>query len=57
MQERTRLDNAIQGVRHLETEMQDHIDLIALGEEEGDAEVVKDAEQALLALQKTVEKK
>jgi peptide chain release factor 2 len=50
MQERTRLENAIKACQKLETEMNDHIDLIELGEAEGDGEVVRESEAALAAL-------
>jgi peptide chain release factor 2 len=50
MQERTRLENAIKACQKLETEMNDHIDLIELGEAEGDDEVVHESEAALAAL-------
>ncbi|MDA8776978.1 peptide chain release factor 2 [Alphaproteobacteria bacterium] len=50
MQERTRLENAIKACQKLETEMNDHIELIELGEAEGDDEVVRESEAALAAL-------
>jgi peptide chain release factor 2 len=50
MQERTRLENAIKTCRRLETEMHDNVELIDLGEAEGDADVVTDSEAALVAL-------
>jgi peptide chain release factor 2 len=50
MRERTHLDTAVNGYRALERELQDSIDLIAMGEEEGDQTVVTDAENTLLAL-------
>ncbi|MDA8666692.1 peptide chain release factor 2, partial [Alphaproteobacteria bacterium] len=50
MQERTRLENAIKACQKLESEMNDHIDLIELGEVEGDDEVVRESEVALAAL-------
>lgn len=50
MQERTRLENAIKACQKLESEMNDHIDLIELGEAEGDDEVVRESEAALAAL-------
>ena len=57
MKERTRLDASLSGVRSMETDLQDNIELIALGEEEGDEDVVAEAEQALFSLQKTAGKK
>jgi peptide chain release factor 2 len=50
MQERTRLENAIKACQKLESEMNDHIDLLELGEAEGDDEVVRESEAALVAL-------
>jgi len=50
MQERTRLENAIKACQKLESEMNDHIELIELGEAEGDDEVVRESEAALAAL-------
>jgi peptide chain release factor 2 len=50
MRERTQLDTAVSGYRRLERELQDNLDLIELGEAEGDETVVADAEKALAAL-------
>ncbi|WP_156387159.1 MULTISPECIES: peptide chain release factor 2 [unclassified Rhizobium] len=50
MRERQNLDEAISGVRALERQLKDNIELIELGEEEGDADVVKEAEDALKGL-------
>ena len=50
MRERTRIENALGGYRTLVREMQDNRDLIELGEAEDDAEVVGEAEAALLEL-------
>ena len=47
MRERQQLDDGINSVRAFEQQMQDAIDLIELGEEEGDADIVKEAEDAL----------
>ncbi|MEM7651402.1 MAG: peptide chain release factor 2 [Pseudomonadota bacterium] len=47
MRERTRLDDQITNVRGLEQSLNDNVELIALGEEEGDEAVVSEAEQAL----------
>ncbi len=47
MRERTRLDRAISGYRHIERELADAIELIELGESEGDAAVVSEAETGL----------
>lgn len=50
MRERQQLDDSINGVKRLEQELNDNIELIEMGEEEGDESVVKDAENALRAL-------
>ncbi|HAD25242.1 MAG TPA: peptide chain release factor 2, partial [Alphaproteobacteria bacterium] len=50
MRERTRLEQSINGFRALQSELDDNLELIALGEAEEDAEVVAEAEQALMAL-------
>ncbi|MBB3453572.1 peptide chain release factor 2 [Rhizobium sp. BK313] len=50
MRERQQLDDGISGVRALEQQLTDNIDLIELGEEEGDADVVREAEEALKGL-------
>ena len=50
MRERTRIENALGGYRALVREMQDNRDLIELGEAEDDAEVVGEAEAALIEL-------
>lgn len=56
MQERTRLENAINECRRLETDMNDHVDMIELGEAEGDADIVAESETALQALMATAER-
>ena len=50
LKERTRLEAAIDACREIEGELADHLELIALGETEGDQEVVAEAEAALGAL-------
>ncbi len=50
MRERQQLDDSINGVKRLERQMTDNIELIEMGEEEGDEQVVKEAEDALKAL-------
>jgi peptide chain release factor 2 len=52
MKARTHLQNAISKVHKLEGGMNDNIGLIELGEAEGDASVVKDAENALMEMAK-----
>ncbi len=50
MRERQQLDDGISGVRTLEQQLADNVELIELGEEEGDADVVREAEEALKGL-------
>ena len=50
MRERTRLGAAISGYRAIETELSDGIELIELGEAEGDDGVVADAESSIMEL-------
>jgi len=50
MRERTRLGAAISGYRAIETELCDGIELIELGEAEGDDGVVADAESSIVEL-------
>ncbi len=57
MKERTHLDHAIQSVREIESALNDNIGLIEMGEEEGDAAVVAEAEAALADLRNAAEKK
>lgn len=57
MRERGALDDAISSYRRLEQELEDAITLIELGEAEGDAEIVAEAEAALQALKIEVEKR
>ncbi|MCF1474570.1 peptide chain release factor 2 [Agrobacterium vitis] len=50
MRERQQLEDSIAGVRRLEQQMKDNIELIEMGEEEGDDSIVKEAEEGLKAL-------
>ena len=50
MRERQQLDESINGVKAIEQQLRDNIELIEMGEEEGDDSVVKDAEDALKAV-------
>ncbi|HTZ37064.1 MAG TPA: peptide chain release factor 2 [Stellaceae bacterium] len=47
MRERTRLDNLVGGCRRIEQDCKDAVELIELGEAEGDESVVKEAEATL----------
>ena len=57
MRERQNLDESINGVRRLEQQLNDNIELIELGEEENDEAIVKDAEEALKALKSEAERR
>ena len=57
MRERTRLESAIAAYRALESEFEDTVGLIELGEAEGDADVVAEAEAQLTALQAVAAKR
>jgi peptide chain release factor 2 len=50
MRERQKLSDAIDACKSIETELSDNIELIELGEAEDDAEVVSEAEAALVKL-------
>jgi peptide chain release factor 2 len=52
MKARTHLQNAIGKVIKFESSMKDHLGMIELGEAEGDASVVRDAENTLLEMAK-----
>ncbi|HEV7345107.1 MAG TPA: peptide chain release factor 2 [Devosia sp.] len=53
MRERDELDVAVKAVRELEAGIRDNVELIEMGEAEGDADVVKDAENALVELKQS----
>ncbi len=50
MRERQQLDDQISALKRLEQSLADNIDLIELGEDEGDAGVIEEAEEAIRAL-------
>jgi peptide chain release factor 2 len=54
MQERTSLEDSLQGIGKVERELEDNIGMIELGEAENDEGVVAEAEAALKALKKEV---
>lgn len=56
MRERTALDKSITEVRALQQELEDNVELVDLGEAEGDDDVVAEAEAALTALADRVAK-
>lgn len=57
MRERTALENNINSVRQIETGTADSIELIALGEEEGDQSIVEEAEAEIAKLRTLSQKK
>ena len=57
MRERQLLEDGISAVRRVENELSDNIELIELGEEEGDEDVVRDAEQGLRKMLADVERR
>ena len=57
MRERQMLADALENYKTLSTEVQDHIDMIELGEMEEDSEVVEEAESAIAALVEEAAKK
>ena len=56
MRERTELDTAISGIRSSERELSDLLELIELGEAEGDKDVVADAEAQIRAIRERAAK-
>jgi len=50
MKERQQLETGIAAIKSIETELSDNIDLIEMGEEEGDEEVVSEAESAIVVM-------
>ena len=54
MQERTSLEDALEGIGKVERELDDNVEMIELGEAENDEGVVVEAENALKALKKEV---
>ncbi|MCY0146563.1 peptide chain release factor 2 [Hoeflea sp. G2-23] len=56
MRERQQLDDSINGLKRLETQLADNLELIEMGEEEGDSDIVTEAESALKELRTEVTK-
>ena len=56
MQERQRLEDMTSAIKGFDQTLSDGIELIAMGEEEGDADTVKDAEASIKALLPQIEK-
>jgi peptide chain release factor 2 len=57
MRERTRLEQAIGGYRQIERELDDALGLIEMGDAEGEASIVAEAEAALATLRQKVAKR
>jgi peptide chain release factor 2 len=57
MQERQQLEESIRAYASLESGLNDNVELIALGEEDGDDDIVGEAERALAALVKVAQKR
>lgn len=51
MRERQFLEDSINGLNGLESQLSDNLELIEMGEDEGDSDIVTEAEEALRALQ------
>ena len=56
MRDRTRLENGIASVDSISRDLSDNVELLELGEAEGDQEVIGEAEAALRNLSQSVEK-
>ena len=57
MREKNRLDRLIGGVRDIENALEDAIELITLGEEENDTDIIAEAEASLTEIEATASKK
>ncbi|WP_208440990.1 peptide chain release factor 2 [Bartonella raoultii] len=57
MRERQRLDDSIHGIRLFTKTLEECIELIAMGEEESDTEIIADAENTIRNLKNEIEKK
>lgn len=57
MRERQRLDDGVNNIRHLTQALNDNVELIAMGEEEGDETIIKDAENAIYSLKGELDKR
>jgi peptide chain release factor 2 len=56
MRERQHLEDSINGLKRVETQLSDNLELIEMGEEEGDGDIVREAEAALKELRADVTK-
>ena len=57
MRERQQLEENISRLRELESRLDDNVGLIELGEEEGDDDVVREAEDALRAMKSEIDRR
>ncbi|HCK20456.1 peptide chain release factor 2 [Thalassospira tepidiphila] len=57
MRERTQLDDAINGYKKLAQELEDSVELIELGEAEGDNETIEEGEEALRSIREIAAKR
>ncbi|MCT6823698.1 peptide chain release factor 2 [Bartonella apis] len=57
MRERQQLDDGINNIKHLTQTLNDSVELIAMGEEEGDDDIVRDAEASIHALKGELDKR
>ncbi|MGQ5718621.1 peptide chain release factor 2 [Pseudochrobactrum asaccharolyticum] len=57
MRERQQLDDSINGILALTRSLEDNIELIAMGEEEGDKSIITDAENGIRAIKADLDKR
>lgn len=57
MKDKTHLENSINGVLDIERELSDQIEMIDLAEAEGDADLIKESEQAIYELGKIMQRR
>ncbi|MRG57363.1 peptide chain release factor 2 [Phyllobacterium sp. SYP-B3895] len=57
MRERQQLEDGINSIRTLSQSLDDNVELIAMGEEEGDASIVAEAEAAIRAIKQDVDRR
>lgn len=57
MQERTSLEDSLSAIGRIERELADNIEMIALGEDEGDESIVAEAEAAIRTIKKDIAKR
>ncbi|WP_153020184.1 peptide chain release factor 2 [Paramesorhizobium deserti] len=57
MRERQQLEDSIAEIRRLSQSLDDSVELIALGEEEGDKSIIEDAEETIRELKRDIDKR